>query len=375
MTTCYVVGYLDNIAACCRDKMSVAMATCFTLLHQLMKFPKFYSSSLDSYPGPIPFPISEAPLVLGLVILPFYALQRALMWVGAVTITTYKEMIAALLIILSILLTDMIDVMDMCNDLLDSISLTAGYTLETLEQFNYLVWTLAVGYLVLVCVWWKPRSGGYYKFVEWLAMPIWALTIATLISYLGQWRDYIAICVFSVLGCGTYAALTSYKGVEVGVEGGSGSSSTGTASIIKKPVIVEEQEEGKEREDQETPLMKKRVELIEETPHSSSTPIQSVPASRLATPAPNKTKFQTPATSKRPGQTPATSRRPIKQASLKFLENNNRISTDKYFSLLAWTVLFTLIGRDVFFVIRLVCLLIIFLAACQLYKILGLTAR
>ena len=301
--------------------------------------------------------------MLGLVILPFYTLQRFLLWVGTVTITTYKEMISSLLIILAILLTDMVDIIDMCNDLIVSISFTAGYGLEILEQYNYVVWTLAAGYLVLVCVWWRPGSGGYYQAVEWLAMPIWALSIATMISYLGQWRDYIAICVFSVLGCGTYAALTNYKTAKEESSFENGSSTTGPAP---KNGVPEEEDVA-----MTTPAIKKvkvKVDLVEETPHSSSTPLQNIPRP-YTTPATNKT------TNKTRYQTPATSRRPIKQASLKFLENNNRISTDKYFSLLGWTVLFTLIGRDVFFVLRLACLLIIFLATCQLCRVLRLTER
>ena len=320
------------------------------------------------------------PLVLGIVVLPFYTLQQFLLWVGAVTLTTYKEMITSLLIILAILLTDMIDFIDMFTDLVEYISLTAGYGLETLEQYNYVVWTLAAGYLVLVCLWWGPRSGGYYPLVEWVAMPIWALIIATMISYLGQWRDLIAICVFSVLGCGTYAALISYRGNDSVPEAKGSSASTTSASTTTgtttstgahwkiKQVRIEE-----EGEDVFTPVIKKRMDLIREVPHSSSTPINTPAPSGFTTPAPSR--FSTPAPNKTRYQTPATSRRPIKQASLKFLENNNRINTDKYFILLAWTVLFTLIGRDVFFVLRLSCLFCIFLAACQLYKFLGLTQR
>ena len=229
--------------------------------------------------------------MLGIVVLPFYTLQQFLLWVGAVTLTTYKEMITSLLIILAILLTDMIDFIDMFTDLVEYISLTAGYGLETLEQYNYVVWTLAAGYLVLVCLWWGPRSGGYYPLVEWVAMPIWALIIATMISYLGQWRDLIAICVFSVLGCGTYAALISYRGNDSVPEAKGSSASTTSASTTTgtttstgahwkiKQVRIEE-----EGEDVFTPVIKKRMDLIKEVPHSSSTPINTPAPSGFTTP-------------------------------------------------------------------------------------------
>ena len=250
-------------------------------------------------------------------------------------------MIAALLIILFILLTDMVDILDTFNDITYYLFSVSNFGLDTLHRFHYVVWTLVLGYLVVVCLWKEAK----YQVVEWLAMPIWILCIATIISHLGPWRDLIAIFVFAVLGCGTVAALANYK-MPDGQESKSG-----------------------------TPLFKPKV-VAYDLPNSSSTPI--VPEAPAFTPGPTPSRFATPATAfKSRYQTPATSKRAIftKQASLKFLERKNKISTDKYFSVLWWLVIFTLIGRDIFLVIRLFCLLLVFLAIWQIYKILGLRKR
>ena len=287
--------------------------------------------------------------MLGVLLFPFYAVQRFLYWLCNLTITTYKEMIASLLIILLILLTDIIDILDTAHDFFSALCVMSNLGLDTLQRFHYIVWTLTLGYLVVVWLRRNLASDSYHQFIEWLAMPIWILCIATIISHLGPWRDLIAIFVFAVLGCGTYAALINGRVSETQVTNG-------------------------------TPEFKKDIAgVLADLPSSTSTPIAVATPCALA-PRPTPSRWATPATAlKSKYQTPATSKRSkaaaVKHASEKFLERKNKVNTDKYFSVLGWLVLFTLIGRDIFLVIRLFCLLLIFLALWQVYKMLGLRKR
>ena len=288
---------------------------------------------------------SGVPMVLGAALLPLYSLQKALQWGVGVTIATYREMVVSLLLILLVLVTDCVDLVDMVNEGVYWLDAMTSWTLDTLHQNSILVWTLGVGYLLLVALWWNPaREGVCARCVQWGAIPMWGICLATVISYCGVWRDTIAVCASGIFGCGTFAFFTDFR-------------EPPSPSIRDSFVALDSEKMGK------------RVGIIEP---AHSTPIPRRAGRSLHGPTP----FVTPAThAPSRFQTPATSRRPLKQGSVKFLENNSKVSSERYFIVLAWTVLFTLMGREIGLVGRLVCILVLLLAAAKLYQLLQITDR
>ena len=261
--------------------------------------------------------------------------------------TTYKEMLLSLLLILITLLTDMVDLFDTGLDLITLCTSLFGSTLGVLERWSVVVWTVVAGYLGLV--WWR-RS----RVVELLATPVWVLVIATVISHLGEWRSLIALFVFTVLGSGAYIALTEYAATPTtAAEGGS--------SLRERFEALDQRDH---EYDPNAPIPRKKKVELRTDPITTSTPTQRNRAfSTPATSAPtHKSRYQTPATSRKT--------RPVKQASLKFLEAKNVVSTEKYFTVLAWSVFFTVVSRDVTLTLQLSCLLAILLVIAKVIELL-----
>lgn len=237
---------------------------------------------------------SGMPMVVGLAVLPFALLQKILAWVISVTMRTYTELIIAFILLMLCIVTDLIDLFDLSSDLMNIGGDMSSSCLEFLESYNLIVWTIAIGYLIMIALWWTPVTSPY---LEWMSLPVWVLCVATIISYFGPWRNLIAVGVFLILGCGTYAAFMDYsnkrRGVQLNTSGENMDTSAGTLNLGPK--------------------------------------------------------VEQPTTS-----TPATSRKlpPISPGILSSPKPAPGSVTDKYFSVLGWCVVLIILGRDVGLVMR-----------------------
>jgi len=256
---------------------------------------------------------SGMPMFVGLAVLPFALLQKILAWVIAVTMRTYTELIIAFLLLMLCVVTDLIDLFDLSSDLINIGGEMSSFCLEFLESYNLIVWTIAIGYLITIALWWTPGTSPY---LEWMSLPVWVLCVATIISYFGPWRNLIAVGVFLILGCGTYAAVMDYsnkrRGVQLNTSGENMDMSAGTLNLGPKV----------------------------EQPTTS-----------------------TPATSRKPP--PITSNAPGILSTPKPAQGS---VTDKYFSVLGWCVVLIILGRDVGLVMRIgvMVLIMVFLkVACS----------
>ena len=250
---------------------------------------------------------------------------------------TYKEMVISLFLVLIIVITDMIDIMDMASDVLWVLSNTVDYFLESVELYQYVIWTLAAAYLIFVWLWWEP---GTLWFVEWIGAFVWVSCLATGITYFDEWREVIALCVILLLMFGTYARLTHGTFSGVRNEGGGDEKRT-----IPKVQLIEPAD---------NPTMAS-------TPNTGVTPRIGTNQYPVTPSTAIKSRYQTPATSKK--AKPAT----------KFLENKMyKVSTEGYFSVLGWSVVFTIMGRDVLFYAQLTLLVVLFIALYLMYRFLNL---